>query len=89
TSIQVPEQVQNQEYNLKCRLAITFDDISEFVYNSLISLEGTNEQYESDCLEFYINFDVQLSQDDNELISDNINKYYKKLGYKIVSNIEK
>ncbi|CAG8742220.1 9165_t:CDS:1, partial [Racocetra fulgida] len=46
TSIQVPEQVQDQEYNLKCQSAITFEDISEFVYNSLISLEGTNEQYE-------------------------------------------
>ncbi|CAG8693561.1 7321_t:CDS:2 [Dentiscutata erythropus] len=78
-SIQVREQVQNQEYSLRYQSAITFEDISEFIYNSLLSLEGTNEQYESDSSELYINFDIRLSQDSNELALDNINEYYKTL----------
>ncbi|CAG8755447.1 9564_t:CDS:1, partial [Racocetra fulgida] len=38
-------QDQIQEYNSRSESAISFEDISKFVYNSLRSLEETNEQY--------------------------------------------
>ncbi|CAG8702988.1 23181_t:CDS:2 [Cetraspora pellucida] len=66
--------LMKEESNSRSASAISFEDISEFVYNSLVSLEGTNEQYESDSSELYINFDIQLSQnnnDDNDLSIEN------------------
>ncbi|CAG8784225.1 7749_t:CDS:1, partial [Cetraspora pellucida] len=82
-------QNQNQEYSSRSASAISFEDISEFVYNSLVSLEGTNEQYESDSSELYINFDIQLSQNNNELIKDYTTKQLKELSDRIIFLIEK
>ncbi|CAG8621033.1 25082_t:CDS:2 [Cetraspora pellucida] len=82
-------QNQNQEYSSRSASAISFEDISEFVYNSLVSLEGTNEQYKSDSLELYINFDIQLLQNNNELIKDYTPKQLKELGDQIIFLIEK
>ncbi|CAG8689006.1 4181_t:CDS:2, partial [Cetraspora pellucida] len=53
-------QIQIKEASLRSELAIDYEDISKFVHNSLISLEGSNDNYESDTLEFYMNFDVYL-----------------------------
>ncbi|CAG8495040.1 13418_t:CDS:2 [Racocetra fulgida] len=75
-----------QEYNSRSESAISFEDISEFVYNSLRSLEGTNEQYEIYNVfnfqdlntSFYYNSletndeDFLLESDDEKEASDNV-----------------
>ena len=47
--------------NQRHEATITYSDIDEFVYNSLISLENTNNFYENDNVELVISFDVELS----------------------------
>ncbi|CAG8581880.1 3536_t:CDS:2 [Cetraspora pellucida] len=70
---------QEQEYenkaNLRSESAIDYENISEFVYNSLVSLEGSNDNYESDTLEFYMNFDVHLENKESTK--------YEELGHQI------
>ncbi|CAG8548353.1 22363_t:CDS:1, partial [Cetraspora pellucida] len=82
-------QNQNQEYSSRSASAISFEDISEFVYNSLVSLEGTNKQYKSDSSELYINFDIQLLQNNNKLLKDYTTKQLKELGDQIIFLIKK
>ncbi|CAG8727069.1 15520_t:CDS:1, partial [Cetraspora pellucida] len=54
------EQIRIEETRARSESAIDYDDIGEFVYSFLVSLEGTNENYESDTPEFYMNFDIHL-----------------------------
>ncbi|CAG8750117.1 19576_t:CDS:2 [Cetraspora pellucida] len=75
------EKIQIKETSLKNESANDYKDISEFVHDSLISLEGSNNNYESDTLEFYMNFDVHLENKESTK--------YKELGCQIVSYIEK
>ncbi|CAG8751520.1 8334_t:CDS:1, partial [Racocetra fulgida] len=39
---------------------IDYSNISEFVYNSLISLDNINEFYENDNVELAIDFNIEL-----------------------------
>ncbi|CAG8789510.1 3316_t:CDS:1, partial [Racocetra fulgida] len=61
--------------------------ISEFVYNSLISLEETNEFYEGDNVELVISFDVELSSFINIILDEdkenfnNNEKIYLEVAY--------
>ncbi|CAG8733068.1 2420_t:CDS:2 [Cetraspora pellucida] len=57
-----PTQRFCQKCQFKCESAISFEDISEFVYNSLRSLEGTNEQYKSDSELGAINIKILKNQ---------------------------
>ncbi|CAG8804967.1 13210_t:CDS:2, partial [Cetraspora pellucida] len=70
------EQIQIEETKVRSESAIDYDDIGEFVYSSLVSLEGTNENYESDILEFYMNFDIHLENKESTK--------YEQLGHQIV-----
>ncbi|CAG8568059.1 12410_t:CDS:2 [Racocetra fulgida] len=45
----------------KVLIIIDYTDISEFVYNSLISLEDLDEFCENDNTQLAVNFDVELS----------------------------
>ncbi|CAG8651263.1 40873_t:CDS:2 [Gigaspora margarita] len=71
----------NKSTNQRHDTTITYSDISEFVYNSLISLENTNDFYEDDNTELVISFDIELSsfismildKDDKENFDNNEN----------------
>ncbi|CAG8813027.1 9791_t:CDS:2 [Cetraspora pellucida] len=68
--------------------------IDEFVYNSLISLENTNNFYENDNVELVISFDVELSSlittilDKNKENFNNNEKLYLEVACHIAKFIE-
>ncbi|RIB02909.1 hypothetical protein C2G38_2226505 [Gigaspora rosea] len=72
----------NKNNNQRHEATITYSDIDEFVYNSLTSLEDTNDFYEDNNVELVISFDVELSflfttilDENKENFNDNENLY--------------
>ncbi|CAG8854820.1 29225_t:CDS:2, partial [Gigaspora margarita] len=73
---------------------IDYSNISEFIYNSLISLENINKFYENDDVELAIDFDIELSsiidiilnEDNKNLIEDK--KLYLEVAQCIIKFIE-
>ncbi|CAG8807129.1 19772_t:CDS:2, partial [Racocetra persica] len=55
------------QYNTQDIYNMNEMEIGKFVYTSLISLENTNEKYESDTLGLYMSFNIQ--QEFNELLN--------------------
>ncbi|RIB21847.1 hypothetical protein C2G38_2175478 [Gigaspora rosea] len=82
----------NKSQNQRNNITITYSDISEFVYNLLISLENTNEFYENDNVELAINFDFELISFTNNILDGNNKENFndnKKLYLEIACYIAK
>ncbi|CAG8841369.1 22825_t:CDS:2, partial [Gigaspora margarita] len=56
---------------LKDETIIDYSNISEFIYNSLISLENINEFYKNDDVELAIDFDIELSSVIDIILNEN------------------
>ncbi|CAG8823073.1 17828_t:CDS:1, partial [Cetraspora pellucida] len=80
--------------NQRHETTITYSDINEFVYNSLISLKNTNNFYENDNIKLVISFDVELFSlitiildEDKENLNNN-KKLYLEVAHCIAKFIE-
>ncbi|CAG8710313.1 124_t:CDS:2, partial [Racocetra fulgida] len=74
---------------------ITYSNIDEFVYNSLISLKNTNNFYENDNVKLVISFDIELFSfittildEDKENFNNNKKLYFEVAHYPIIAIYE-
>src|ERR1043165_495339 len=57
-NIKIARSKKNQK---QFDIIISYSDVTETIYNSLISLNNTNELYEGEDLELNLNLDIELS----------------------------
>ena len=57
-NIKIARSKKNQK---QFDIIISYSDVTETIYNSLISLNNTNELYEGEDVELNLNLDIELS----------------------------